>query len=228
MEWSFVFFLNSALLGVGLAMDAFSVYMANGLHDPKMGKDTMCRIAGTFGVFQAVMPMTGWICVHTIVELFSSFETFIPWIALALLGYIGGKMLVDGIKGEEAEEATESNAALFDVMREALGEKVERVVVSTRLTDAPAVVTSEGGVSLAMVQVLKCQPGAEGLPDLHLGREMNAKHPVFEALRAAHEAGDDDKVRTYAGILCDQALLVEGVMPDNPLAFAQAVSELMK
>ena len=87
MEWSFVFFLNSALLGVGLAMDAFSVSMANGLHDPKMGKGIMCRIAGTFGVFQAVMPMTGWICVHTIVELFSSFETFIPWIALALLGY---------------------------------------------------------------------------------------------------------------------------------------------
>ena len=93
MEWSFVFFLNSALLGVGLAMDAFSVSMANGLHDPKMGKGTMCRIAGTFGVFQAVMPMTGWICVHTIVELFSSFETFIPWIALALLGYIGGKFM---------------------------------------------------------------------------------------------------------------------------------------
>ena len=112
MEWSFVFFLNSALLGVGLAMDAFSVSMANGLHDPKMGKDTMCRIAGTFGVFQAVMPMTGWICVHTIVELFSSFETFIPWIALALLGYIGGKMLVDGIKGEEAEEATELSAGV--------------------------------------------------------------------------------------------------------------------
>ena len=129
---------------------------------------------------------------------------------------------------KEAEEATESNAELFDVMREALGEKVERVVVSTRLTDAPAVVTSEGGVSLAMVQVLKSQPGAEGLPDLHLVLEMNAKHPVFEALRAAHEAGDDDKVRSYAGILFDQALLVEGVMPDNPLAFAQAVSELMK
>ena len=91
MEWSFVFFLNSALLGVGLAMDAFSVSMANGLHDPKMGKDTMCRIAGTFGVFQAVMPMTGWICVHTIVELFSSFETFIPWIALALLGYMAAR-----------------------------------------------------------------------------------------------------------------------------------------
>ncbi len=114
MEWSFVFFLNSVLLGVGLAMDAFSVSMANGLHDPKMNKGTMCKIAGTFGIFQAAMPMIGWVCVHTIVELFASFETLIPWIALALLGYIGGKMLLDGIRGEEAEEAAELGAgALF-------------------------------------------------------------------------------------------------------------------
>ena len=114
MEWSFLFFLNSALLGVGLAMDAFSVSMANGLHDPGMSQKRMCIIAGTFGVFQAVMPMTGWVCVHTIVEMFSSFETFIPWIALALLGYIGGKMLLEGIKGEEAEETAELSAgALF-------------------------------------------------------------------------------------------------------------------
>ena len=117
MEWSFVFFLNSALLGVGLAMDAFSVSMANGLHDPRMSRGTMCRIAGTFALFQAVMPMTGWVCVHTIVELFSSFEKFIPWIALALLGYIGGKMLVDGIKGEEAEEAVWGWCAGIDFTR---------------------------------------------------------------------------------------------------------------
>ena len=108
MEWSFVFFLNSVLLGVGLAMDAFSVSMANGLHDPKLNKGTMCKIAGTFGIFQAAMPMIGWVCVHTIVELFSSFETLIPWIALALLSYIGGKMLLDGIRGEEAEEPQNS------------------------------------------------------------------------------------------------------------------------
>ena len=114
MEWSFVFFLNSVLLGVGLAMDAFSVSMANGLHDPKMNKGTMGKIAGTFALFQAAMPMIGWVCVHTIVELFASFETLIPWIALALLGYIGGKMLLDGIHGEEAEEAAQLSAgALF-------------------------------------------------------------------------------------------------------------------
>ena len=114
MEWSFVFFLNSALLGVGLAMDAFSVSLANGLHDPHMSRRRGAIIAGTFGVFQAVMPMAGWLCVHTIVELFSAFEKFIPWIALALLGYIGGKMLLEGIKGEEAEETAELSAgALF-------------------------------------------------------------------------------------------------------------------
>ena len=114
MEWSFVFFLNSVLLGVGLAMDAFSVSLANGLHDPRMSRRRSAIIAGTFAGFQAAMPMLGWVCVHTIVELFSSFENFIPWIALALLGYIGGKMLVEGIKGEEAEEAAELSAgALF-------------------------------------------------------------------------------------------------------------------
>ena len=114
MEWSFVFFLNSGLLGVGLAMDAFSVSLANGLHDSHMSRRRGTIIAGTFAGFQAAMPMLGWVCVHTIVELFSSFEKFIPWIALALLGYIGGKMLVEGIKGEEAEEAAELSAgALF-------------------------------------------------------------------------------------------------------------------
>ena len=65
MEWSFLFFFNSALLGVGLAMDAFSVSMANGLHDPQMSRRRGVQIAGTFGIFQAVMPMTGWVCVHT-------------------------------------------------------------------------------------------------------------------------------------------------------------------
>ena len=114
MEWNFLFFMNSALLGVGLAMDAFSVSLANGLHDPHMSRRRGTIIAGTFAGFQAAMPMLGWVCVHTIVELFSSFEKFIPWIALALLGYIGGKMLVEGIKGEEAEEAAELSAgALF-------------------------------------------------------------------------------------------------------------------
>ncbi len=96
--FDFLFFFNSALLGIGLAMDAFSVSLANGLNEPKMHRAKAMGIAGTFAVFQALMPLIGWVCVHTVVEKFKVFEKFIPWIALALLGYIGGKMLTEGIK----------------------------------------------------------------------------------------------------------------------------------
>lgn len=105
MELGFPFFFNNILLGVGLAMDAFSVSLANGLNEPAIRKGKMCAVAGIFALFQALMPMAGWICVHTIVLYFRSFERFIPWIALALLGYIGGSMLYEGVKGgEEAEK----------------------------------------------------------------------------------------------------------------------------
>ena len=104
MQLDFMFFFNCILLGVGLAMDAFSVSLANGLNEPRMGRGKLCAIAGTFGFFQALMPMLGWICVHTIVQYFQTFEKLIPWIALALLGYIGGKMLYEGIQGCGDEE----------------------------------------------------------------------------------------------------------------------------
>jgi len=105
MEWNLVFFLNSILLGIGLAMDAFSVSLANGLHEPKMQTRKMWIIAGVFGFFQTLMPMLGWICVHTIVEHFKIFEKFIPWIALTLLLIIGGKMLIEGINNNDEDEA---------------------------------------------------------------------------------------------------------------------------
>ena len=95
------FFLTSILLGMGLAMDAFSVSLANGLHEPKMRLPKMLGIAGIFAFFQAMMPMIGWICIRTVLTYFQSFEAFIPWIALVLLLFIGGKMLYDGIRGDE-------------------------------------------------------------------------------------------------------------------------------
>ena len=105
MQWDILFFFNSVLLGVGLAMDAFSVSLANGLNEPRMSRRRMLGIAGVFAGFQALMPMTGWICVHTIVQYFRAFERLSPWIALALLGFIGGKMLVEGIHGGEDDRA---------------------------------------------------------------------------------------------------------------------------
>ena len=99
----FVFVLNSALLGVGLAMDAFSVSLANGLHEPQMNMKRILLIAGTFALFQTAMPLLGWLCVHTLLTWFSAFSNAIPYIALALLAYIGGKMLLEGIRGDEEE-----------------------------------------------------------------------------------------------------------------------------
>ena len=98
------FFVNSILLGIGLAMDAFSVSLANGLNEPKMKGGRVCGIAGIFSLFQFAMPMIGWICVSTIAQYFAIFEKCIPWIALILLGFIGGKMLIEGIKGGDEEE----------------------------------------------------------------------------------------------------------------------------
>ena len=100
--WDIMFFVQSAMLGIGLAMDAFSVSLANGLSEPDMKGRKMCGVAGMFAFFQALMPLLGWLCIHTIAKTFTAFEKFIPWIALALLAFIGGKMLLEGIKqGEE-------------------------------------------------------------------------------------------------------------------------------
>lgn len=98
------FVVTSIMLGVSLAMDAFSVSLANGLNEPKMRRRKICGIAGMFAFFQAFMPMAGWFCIHTIVQYFQSFEKLIPWIALILLSYIGGSMLYEGIKNKEEEE----------------------------------------------------------------------------------------------------------------------------
>ncbi len=96
--WDFIFFFNSILLGLGLAMDAFSASVANGLKEPCMKKGKVLSIAGIFGFFQTIMPLIGWFLVHSLVEQFKVFEPFIPWIALALLTYIGVKMIIDGHK----------------------------------------------------------------------------------------------------------------------------------
>lgn len=102
----FNFFMSAALLGLGLAMDACAVSMANGLKEPcmKVGKITL--IALLFAFFQAAMPLIGWVCVHTVVEKFEAFGKAVPFIALALLGFIGGKMLYEGLndKCEEGEQ----------------------------------------------------------------------------------------------------------------------------
>ena len=113
MDWNLVFFANSAALGVGLAMDAFSVSMANGLNEPDMKGRRMTLIAGVFAFFQFAMPLIGWLCVHTVAEAFSEFEKAIPWIALILLCWIGINMILEGRKEEAGDEKSAAAGTLF-------------------------------------------------------------------------------------------------------------------
>ena len=111
MDWNFLFFFNSFLLGIGLAMDAFSVSLANGMNEPNMRHGRALTIAGTFGAFQALMPMAGWVLVYTVAEKFETFRKFIPWIALILLCWIGGKMLAEGLRKRNPDSGDDGSAA---------------------------------------------------------------------------------------------------------------------
>ena len=133
---------------------------------------------------------------------------------------------------KDAEEATKENEGLFEAMKDALGDKVEKVAVSARLVtegDSPACITTEGPLSLEMEKVLQRGPevDTEGMPRAQRVLELNAKHPVFAKLAAAQKDGNAEKVKLYAGLLYDQALLVEGILPEDPVAFAASICELM-
>lgn len=104
--------LISLGLGVGLTMDACAVSMSNGLNEPQMkfGKATL--IAAMFGLFQALMPMIGWVCVTLVAEQFKQFTVCIPYVALGLLAIIGGKMLYDGIKDKKKKQEEQTGRKL--------------------------------------------------------------------------------------------------------------------
>ena len=98
MGLTLMFFLNSILFGIGLAMDAFSVSLAAGMNEKQMTPARKLAVAGTFALYQTAMPLIGWLCVHTVADAFTAFQKYIPWIALVLLLFIGGKMLLEGIR----------------------------------------------------------------------------------------------------------------------------------
>ena len=105
------FFLTAAGLGAGLAMDAFSVSLANGLHEPSMRRRRMLMIAAIFALFQFAMPLIGWFCVHTAAHYFTKFQVFIPYIALFLLLFIGGKMLLEGLRAPQCKIVSRDSTA---------------------------------------------------------------------------------------------------------------------
>lgn len=165
---NFLFIMNSILLGAGLAMDAFSVSLANGLGDPKMKKGRMCSIAGVFAFYQFAMPMIGWICVHTIVKYFKSFEKFIPWIALFLLCYIGGKMLIEGIRGGEETDMGEK-LTFAALMLQGIATSIDALSVGFTIADYGFVMALVCSLIVAAVTFAICMAG------LKLGKIFGTK-----------------------------------------------------
>jgi len=168
MEWSFIFFFNSALLGVGLAMDAFSVSLANGLNEPKMKKNKMCGVAGVFAFFQALMPMIGWVCVHMLVQYFKAFEKFIPWIALILLLFIGGKMLIDGSKNKDGE-VEKTGVGLAALLVQGVATSIDALSVGFTISEYGFVMAAICALIIAVVTFIICMAG------LFIGKKVGTK-----------------------------------------------------
>lgn len=168
MDIGIIFVFNSILLGIGLAMDAFSVSLANGLSEPNMKKRKMCGIAGVFAVFQALMPIIGWVCVHTVVQYFEAFEAFIPWIALGLLLFIGGKMLIEGIKNH-AEEEDEGGVGLGALMLQGIATSIDALSVGFTISGYDLVMALLCALIIAIVTFIICMAG------LFIGRKFGTK-----------------------------------------------------
>lgn len=168
-----LFVVNSAALGVGLAMDAFSVSLANGLHEPNMHRKRIYAIAGVYAFFQYIMPMIGWVCVHTIVEAFSWFRQFIPWIALILLLYIGGKMILEGLserkEGNEVKEAQNRSVSGRDLLIQGIATSIDALSVGFTIAEYDFVMANCAGLIIAAVTFVICVGG------LLIGRRAGTK-----------------------------------------------------
>lgn len=167
MESIFPFFFTSIMLGVGLAMDAFSVSLANGLNEPNMKTGRMSGIAGVFAAFQFCMPMIGWICVSTIAQYFRTFEKFIPWIALILLGFIGGKMLIEGASGQDNDE--KPAVGLKGLLIQGIATSIDALSVGFTIADYPLPEALLSCLIIGVTTFLICFAG------LAIGRKAGTK-----------------------------------------------------
>ncbi len=164
---------NSIMLGVGLAMDAFSVSLANGFAEPGMKNGRMAKIAGIYALFQFAMPVIGWFLVHEAVSFFNGFQKFIPWIALILLVFIGGKMLVEGIRskrcknGGDCDNCPNKNCDIKEdvhsgelttklLMVQGVATSIDALSVGFTISDYNAVMTLCSGLIIGAVTYVIC------------------------------------------------------------------------
>ena len=176
MQLDFLFFLNSVLFGLGLAMDAFSVSLANGLAEPNMRLRKHLFIAATFAVFQAAMPLIGWVCVRTVVHWFSWLEGVIPWISLVLLSVIGGKMLWGGLRGDEGE-GSEARLGIAALILQGIATSIDALSVGFTIAEYTLVPALLEALIIAAVTFGVCTLGV--YLGKHFGNHFSHKAEAF-------------------------------------------------
>ena len=166
MAFNLLFFLNNALLGIGLAMDAFSVSLANGLAEPNMHRRRRLLIAGTFAFFQFAMPLTGWLLVSFANSFFGGFSVSIPWIALLLLCFIGGQLIIDGIKGiraeysgEEHEDTDSTKLGFAALLLQGVATSIDALSVGFTIAEYDLVHAIVAGLVIAFITLIICLCG---------------------------------------------------------------------
>ena len=171
------FILNSVLLGVGLAMDAFSISVANGIVEPGMKKSRMLKIAGVYAIAQFLMPLAGWFLVTTVAEIFTAFHKFIPLIALILLLFIGGKMVVEGIRdkkkgnAEDGETKAEGTSRLTwgALIVQGVATSIDALSVGFTIADYSALRAFAASLIIGAVTLVICLSG------LIFGKKIGAR-----------------------------------------------------
>ncbi|MBR6789682.1 MAG: molecular chaperone HtpG, partial [Oscillospiraceae bacterium] len=128
---------------------------------------------------------------------------------------------------ETITKKNEESAELFRFMKDALGDKVTAVRLSARLKSHPICLSADGGLSIEMEKVLASMPGADaGRVQAQRVLEINPAHPIFDRLTALF-AEDPEQLKNYTELLYNQALLIEGLPIEDPVAFSNAVCALM-
>lgn len=164
-----VFFFTNIMLGLGLAMDAFSVSLADGLNNPCMSKGKTFLIAGIFAFFQAIMPLAGWLCIHTVAQHFKTFEIFIPWIALILLSFIGIKMLIEGIKNRDNDACSVEGLSIITLLVQGIATSIDALSVGFAIADYNLISALIAAIIIAIVTFAVCLAG------VILGRTVGTK-----------------------------------------------------
>lgn len=161
MEY-FQLLFNSVLLGLGLSMDAFSISIANGLVEPGMKRTRMFQIASVYAVFQGLMPLIGWVLVKTVSVLFSSFEKLIPWIALILLLFIGGKMIIESISKKSDNKEAESKETKITwklLFIQGIATSIDALSVGFTISDYSFLKALAAVLIIAVVTLAMCMGG---------------------------------------------------------------------